>query len=407
MPADISVYVNRLRDLGFTNIGFHPHNNLQMSFANALEAMRVGASFVDATIYGMGRGSGNLPIEILLSYLHKNGETKYNVAPYLDVIERFFLDLMKEYKWGYSLKSLFGGIKNIHPYYVSEVFKQGFYTADEMWSLFDGIKEKCPVSFSKEHLKNALEERFYMPTIDQAKDIILEVAKEAQIIPVEDAFSLNNLPIMNRHKNKKFLIIANGPSVNTYNSQIREYAKNKELVTIGCNYLTNIFEPDYHTFVSKKRFLKYSNAVSEKSLLLVPSFFGKQIVKDNYDRPVEYIEMVSTGDLITKPIDGIKQQHVYLNVAIAAILTAYQMGAEEIMVAGMDGYEKEDSKEIKYFYNEEDVHDDKVVASLRYDYLVVELKRVSDYLYEQGVPLSIITPTSHKKYYKNVLNINL
>lgn len=405
IPSDIPYFVEKLRSLGFKAIGFHPHNNLQMAFANALQAIQSGATYVDATIYGMGRGSGNLPIEIILSYFYKNGQKKYNAVPYLDVIERFYINLMKEYQWGYSLKSLFGGIKNIHPYYIAELFKQGFYTVDEIWNLLDSIKNTCSISFSRDDLKNTLENRFYVPTLTQAQEVVAEIAKQTKVIPAEDAFSLDSLSLEDKYKNKKFVIIANGPSVSKYTEEIKNFIQNEDVVTIGCNYLGDIYSPDYHVFVSKKRFLKYANTINEKSVLIVPSFFGKKLVKDNYNRAIEYIEMVSTDDLNSKPIEDIKQRFVYPNVAMSAVLSAYQMGASEIMVVGMDGYENENSKEQVYFYNEDNTRDDKITASIRYDNLAKELKRIGDFLNEQGVPFSIITPTSHKKYFNNVLSI--
>lgn len=43
-------------------IGFHSHNNLQLSFANAQELLRLDSKrdiIIDASVYGMGRGVGN------------------------------------------------------------------------------------------------------------------------------------------------------------------------------------------------------------------------------------------------------------------------------------------------------------------------------------------------------------
>ena len=53
-------------------IGFHGHNNLSLSVANSLAAIAAGASFIDATVGGIGRGAGNTQMEILLSVLQKN-----------------------------------------------------------------------------------------------------------------------------------------------------------------------------------------------------------------------------------------------------------------------------------------------------------------------------------------------
>jgi hypothetical protein len=141
----------------------------------------------------------------------------------------------------------------------------------------------------------------------------------------------------------------------------------------------------------------------KESRLLVPSFFGKRLVEENYNGDLDYIQINPEDSLKNPPVKGISQQVVYLNVAVAAILTAFQMGAEEIMAVGMDGYQSQEPGKVVYFYNEKDVPVDKADASVRYENLALELKRVADFLYEQGVSFSIITPTSHKRYYQNIL----
>ena len=403
-PIEISAFIGNLKKLGFRYIGFHAHNNLQMAFANTMYAIKEGATYVDASIYGMGRGSGNLPIETLLSYLNKQGRREYNVVPYLDVIERFFIPLFEKYRWGYSLRSLLGGISNIHPYYVDELFNSHNYTIEEIWNILETIKVKCPISFSGEKLKIALEERFYIPTATQAQDAIQEIEQEIKIIPAKDNFLLDSLVFKDMHKGKKFLIIANGPSIIKYQDKINKLIHDRNLITIGCNFLNEVFEPDYHIFVSKKRFLKYASTVSKKSTLLIPSFFGKRLIKENYNGIVEYIQINPENNLQAVPIQGVSQQVVYLNVAVSAILTAFQMGAQEIMAVGVDGYESQDPGKVVYFYNEKDIPDNKKTASLRYEKFANELDRVNRYLQDRSVSFSVITPTSHKKYFKTFLD---
>ncbi len=107
-PDDVEYYYKKLQDLGFENISFHGHNNLQLAFANTLKAIELGAFSVDATAFGIGRGAGNLPIELLIGHL-KSADTKY----YYDLIEKYFEK--SPLKWGYSLKTLTSGLNNIHP----------------------------------------------------------------------------------------------------------------------------------------------------------------------------------------------------------------------------------------------------------------------------------------------------
>ncbi len=405
MPSDIPEYLNKLKDTGFERIGFHPHNSLQLAFANTLRAIEEGVSYVDASILGMGRGAGNLPIEVLVGYLEKKGIAKYNTVAYLDVIERFYLDLYKELDWGYKLQSFLVGLKNVHPYYVNDLFNRRNYTIAEIWNALEIIKDKCPISYSVDKLNEALENRFYTPlTKERVQAVYQEINDQLKIIPAADAFQVGGLALQNKYQGRKFIVIANGPSIVKYKREIERLIKVDDCITIGVNYLQDTFIPDYHMFVSRKRFLKYVSYINENSILLIPSSFGKEIVEENYSGEPYYfdLQLVNSPDFL--PVEGTTQQCVSLNVAVSAILMAYQMGASEIFAVGMDGYADEMNKKMVYFYNENDVPDDKEVASMRYEMLAQELDRINRFLQERAVPFSIVTPTSHKKYYRHLFD---
>ncbi|MGB5867181.1 MAG: aldolase catalytic domain-containing protein [Arcobacteraceae bacterium] len=93
-------------------IGIHAHNNLQLAYANTIEAMTYGASFLDVTISGLGRGAGNCPLELLIGFL-KN--PKYKMMPVLKFIEEYIVPLEKELDWGYSIPYMLTGQLNEHP----------------------------------------------------------------------------------------------------------------------------------------------------------------------------------------------------------------------------------------------------------------------------------------------------
>ena len=94
-------------------IGFHAHNNQNLAFANTIETMSYGVSFLDVTVQGIGRGAGNCATELLLGFL-KN--PKYNVYSLLQFIEKYMLPLKEQgVMWGYDLQYLFTGLLNRHP----------------------------------------------------------------------------------------------------------------------------------------------------------------------------------------------------------------------------------------------------------------------------------------------------
>lgn len=93
-------------------IGIHAHNNIQLAYANTIEAMTYGASFLDATVSGLGRGAGNCSVELLMGFL-KN--PKYKLMPILKFIEEYIVPLEKELDWGYSIPYMLTGQLNEHP----------------------------------------------------------------------------------------------------------------------------------------------------------------------------------------------------------------------------------------------------------------------------------------------------
>lgn len=93
-------------------LGIHAHNNQQLAFANTIEAIIAGINRIDATIYGMGRGAGNCPLELLLSFL-KN--PKFDIGPVFEIIQELFIPLKAEVEWGYHVPYMITGILNEHP----------------------------------------------------------------------------------------------------------------------------------------------------------------------------------------------------------------------------------------------------------------------------------------------------
>lgn len=102
-------YIERLPE---KTIGIHCHNNQQLGFANTISAIIAGINFLDATLYGIGRGAGNCPLELLLSFL-KN--PKFRVRPLIQCIEQEIFPWAKKIDWGYSIPYMITGVLNQHP----------------------------------------------------------------------------------------------------------------------------------------------------------------------------------------------------------------------------------------------------------------------------------------------------
>jgi len=93
-------------------LGVHAHNNMQLAFANTLIAAQKGVTYLDSSVYGMGRAAGNCNTELLLAHL-KN--PKYDVRPVIDIIERRMVPLRENVEWGYIIPYTITGMLNEHP----------------------------------------------------------------------------------------------------------------------------------------------------------------------------------------------------------------------------------------------------------------------------------------------------
>lgn len=115
-PEQIRAYSEQYTEIGEKYgkfVGIHAHNNQQLAFANTIEALVNGVSYLDATMNGMGRGCGNCSMELLLSFL-KNPQ--YNVYPVFRFLEKHMVPLMESgLKWGYDIPYLMTGKLNQHP----------------------------------------------------------------------------------------------------------------------------------------------------------------------------------------------------------------------------------------------------------------------------------------------------
>ena len=111
--GDVKNLMFRYRmNLKTKKVGIHTHNNLQLAFANTIEALNNNVDFLDATIYGIGRAAGNCPLELIVPYLDR---PEYNLTPLLEVIASVFIPLREKIEWGYLIPYMITGMKNIHP----------------------------------------------------------------------------------------------------------------------------------------------------------------------------------------------------------------------------------------------------------------------------------------------------
>lgn len=130
-PEQVKKYVNEMVKKVEIPIGFHGHNNLGLSSANALVAVKAGATTLDCGLMGMARNVGNCSTEIITALFQRDHKLEYiNLFAMLDFIDHKLEPAMKEFNFHNSVSplDLIYGLSGCHSSY-REMFKQ---VADEM-----------------------------------------------------------------------------------------------------------------------------------------------------------------------------------------------------------------------------------------------------------------------------------
>lgn len=104
-------------------IGYHAHNNLQQAYTNTvafIEHEWKHAIMVDASVLGMGRGAGNLPLELVCKYLNDEG-ADYKME---SIVEAADIMPWEDAQWGYSMPYMLSAMYGRNPSFVNYLLSQ-------------------------------------------------------------------------------------------------------------------------------------------------------------------------------------------------------------------------------------------------------------------------------------------
>src|SRR5690606_25201134 len=139
-PNDVTETIQMVREQVTVPLGFHGHNNLEMGLINTLTAIEHGASIVDATITGMGRGAGNLKTELLLTALNSKYGLEVNFNRLSAVVDGFE-ELQQHYGWGTNLPYMVSGANSLPQKDVMEWVSKRYYSFNSIIRALQNQKE--------------------------------------------------------------------------------------------------------------------------------------------------------------------------------------------------------------------------------------------------------------------------
>lgn len=289
-PEEVRSITAEVRSNTLCAIGFHGHNNLQMGLINTLTAIECGVDFVDATALGMGRGAGNLPMELLLTYLKNEGlDVDFNtLGEYVSA----FQPLMEKYRWGTNLPYMIAGANRIPQKEVMDWVSNRAYSFNSIVRALDNQRE------NKE---------------DNAR-----------------------YPVLEGETAKKVLVIGGGPSVIEHIDAVRNYVSlYPEMALIfvtarHAQYFAKLPNPHYYILVGNE-------AKRMKKNMKAEDFYGTCVLAP-YPRKMG-TEVPDYAEAYTKELKHISFTSQYEDSCTTiALQLATELRAEEILVIGYDGY---------------------------------------------------------------------
>lgn len=286
-------------------IGIHFHNNMQTCFANTkaflknIEAAR--NVMIDASVFGMGRGAGNLNQEIIMEYLNKMYGMDYFIRPILDIYDNSLSEFYLLNKWGYSFSTYLAAVHNCHPSYAQYLDKKNTLSVCEMNSIFENISLDHKNHFNKDYI-----EMLYVK--------FLSSNHIANIKSAEDELGR----IL---KGNKILLISSGKSSCDEFESINNFITNNAPLIISVNFHYELYNTDYEFYSNIKRFRK--NKKKDAHV--------KYILTSNIESPIEHYS-----------IDYASHINVDKNISDNSVLILLhylkEYGINDVYLAGFDGY---------------------------------------------------------------------
>ena len=287
-------------------IGFHSHNNMQLAYSNAQSLVDLHSDrelIIDSSVYGMGRGAGNLNTELFVQYLNDNADGNYDIKPLLSIIDEILNEFYQRNYWGYSLPNYLSAAHNAHPNYAGYLDDKKTLTVENMNEIFDMMDEDKRISYDKEYI-----EQLYLRYMATGK------SQEEHKTELQEKI-----------KGKTILLIAPGKSSTEEREKIASFI-NEDVVTISVNYNYPLVNTDYIFLSNLRRFRELDASNREKCIVT------SNIPADNVYIQTKYRELLCD-------IEAVKD-----NAGLMAIKYFTQMGAKKIYLAGFDGY-SHDEKE--------------------------------------------------------------
>lgn len=289
-------------------LGFHSHNNLQMSFADAQRLVEAGLArdlILDASVFGMGRGAGNLCTELIAHYLNAHCGSAYVVDAILEVHDEYIAPLSRTYSWGYSAAYCMAAFNDCHPNYATYLLDRQTLRARDISDILSSMPEGHGVLYDESSA-----ESMYHDFMSRDSEGAADEGRVADVIAGRDV-----------------LLLAPGQSLATGHDEIIAVAR-KGLAVVSVNFVPDWIEPDVVFVSNLKRFDRFEQVLRSapgSSLVVVTS----NVRTDADVARVGYAGLLNDDSLVAD------------NAGLMCLRLLERIGVTSVVLAGFDGFAKD------------------------------------------------------------------
>lgn len=343
-------------------IGFHSHNNMQLSNALSQEFVRMSVGrrdvVVDGTISGMGRGAGNTPTELMAQYMTARWGYSYDMDALLDVIDGYMDHIRLHCDWGYSTKYFLAGCYSAHVNNIAYLTRKNSIRSKEIRYILNAVGKE-----ERKRYDYSLLEKCYLDLLKS---------------DIDDKAAMQNLK--KEFAGKEVFVLISGSSVSRMQTEIMQYISQNRPVVISVNFVYSPIPADY-IFVSSLRRQKYTAGCSGQKKIYT-SNIPVSMRKEPY-------ELVSFLRLIKCGWDDMD------NSVLMLLRLLDGLGVKKAVLAGFDGYSRTDGDHGNYALpalellsvNENAADRNREIGEM-----------LADFCLSKKVELQFLTPSRFEKY---------
>lgn len=293
-------------------LGFHSHNNQQLSFSLSIKFVELCEKLnrdciVDSSLCGMGRGAGNTTTELMSSFLNRKYHKNYDLNLILDAIDIYMGNFQANFSWGYSTPYFIAGMYCTHVNNIAYLLNNHRTNAKDMRNIIESLTPSDRLKYDYDVL-----EKKYL---------------ENQGRQIDDEKVLDTLKQL--FKNRKILLVAPGKSVIENRIKIKEKITKENPIVIGVNAFCDGYDYEYMFFVNSARY-EYAKEVNFEKFKNT-----KKILLSNVKADADSDEMIINFN------NSIKRGWPHFdNAVICALRLFSKLQVQDVLLAGFDGFKK-------------------------------------------------------------------